>query len=57
MPRLTYLRGRELVNVAGESHYQEALRELAAPQGEGQVRIDAEATLVPEPTTPTTPTR
>jgi hypothetical protein len=55
MARLTFLRGRELVNVAGESHYQEALRELAAGEGGGQVRLEAEATLVPEPANPHDP--
>lgn len=55
MPRPTFLRGRELVNVAGESHYQEALRALAGAHGEEQVRIEAEAMLVPEPDNPHDP--
>jgi hypothetical protein len=45
-PRQTFLRGRELVNVAGESHYQDALRAIA---GSGEVRLETEARLVPEP--------
>ena len=44
--RATFLRGHESVNVAGESHYQEALRAIA---GEGEVRMDTEAHLIPEP--------
>ncbi len=43
---MTFLRGRESVNVAGESHYQDALRAIA---GDGEVRHDAEAHLIPEP--------
>lgn len=50
--RLTFLRGRELVNVAGESHYQEALQELTGTDGTAEVRQDAEAVLVPEPANP-----
>ena len=45
-PRVTFLRGHESVNVAGESHYQEALRSIA---GTGDVRHEAEAHLIPEP--------
>jgi len=45
-PRVTYLRGHESVNVAGESHYQEALRAVA---GDGEVRQRTEAHLIPEP--------
>ena len=45
-PRVTFLRGRDSVNVAGESHYQEALRAIA---GDGEVRHDTEAHLIPEP--------
>jgi hypothetical protein len=48
-PRLSFLRGRELVNVAGESHYQDALRRIT---GEGEVRHQTEAHLVPEPGNP-----
>jgi len=44
--RATFLRGHESVNVAGESHYQEALRAIAGP---GEVRMDTEAHLIPEP--------
>ncbi|HEX5910612.1 MAG TPA: HIRAN domain-containing protein [Thermoleophilaceae bacterium] len=45
-PRVTFLRGHESINVAGESHYQEALRAIA---GDGDVRHDTEAHLIPEP--------
>lgn len=48
MPRTTFLRGRELVNVAGESHYQDALRAIAG-EGPGAIRQDAVAHLIPEP--------
>jgi hypothetical protein len=48
-PRQTFLRGHELVNVAGESHYQEALRTIAGP---GEVRHETEARLVREPDNP-----
>ncbi len=44
-PRVTFLRGHESVNVAGESHYQEALRALA---GKGDARLATEARLIPE---------
>jgi HIRAN domain len=47
-PRETFLRGSELVNVAGESHYQEALRAIAGT-APGPVRHEATAHLVPEP--------
>jgi hypothetical protein len=50
--RQTFLRGRELVNVAGESHYQEALRAIA---GSGEVRLAVESQLVPEPDNPHDP--
>jgi hypothetical protein len=49
--RPTYLWGRELVNVAGESHYQDALRAIA-DGADGEVRLEREATLVPEPDNP-----
>ena len=55
MPRSTFLRGRQLINVAGESHYQEALRELAGTAGGDVVRIEVEASLVPEPDNPHDP--
>lgn len=55
MPRLTFLRGRELVNVAGESYYQDALRALTAAAGGEEVRQDTEAVLVPEPANPHDP--
>lgn len=48
MPRTTFLRGHELVNVAGESHYQEALRAITGAT-EGEVRQAATAHLIPEP--------
>ncbi|MBA3305328.1 MAG: hypothetical protein H0U25_05305 [Thermoleophilaceae bacterium] len=57
MSRLTFLRGRELVNVAGESHYQEALRELTGTGGSEAVRIEAGQPWCPSPATRTTPTR
>lgn len=47
--RLTFLAGRRLVNVAGESHYQEALRALTGSAGTDLVRGDFRAVLVPEP--------
>ena len=45
-PRATFLRGYESVNVAGESHYQDALRAITGP---GDVRRETEAHLIPEP--------
>ena len=51
-PRTTFLRGDRLVNVAGESHYQEALRALAPAAGGESVRLGTEAVLVPEPDNP-----
>lgn len=48
MPRTTFLRGHELINVAGESHYQDALRSIVQTI-EGEVRVDTTAHLVPEP--------
>ena len=53
MARPTYLLGRELVNVAGESHYQDALREIAG--GAEEVRLEREAVLLPEPDNPYDP--
>lgn len=52
--RPTFLIGGRLVNVAGESHYQEALRAIvgAASEGEPQVRHATEAVLAPEPENP-----
>lgn len=47
-PRETFLRGHELVNVAGESHYQEALRAIAGA-APGPIRVETTAHLVPEP--------
>jgi hypothetical protein len=51
-PRTTLLVGGRLVNVAGESHYQDALREIVGPGAEGEVAVDTEALLVPEPSNP-----
>lgn len=50
--RTTLLAGRRLVNVAGESHYQDALRELTGSDGRDSVRRDFEAVLAPEPDNP-----
>ena len=54
-PRTTLLVGGRLVNVAGESHYQEALREIVGSRGPGEVAVDTEAVLVPEPSNPHDP--
>ena len=43
------------MNVAGESHYQEALREIVGPGAAGEVAMDTEALLVPEPSNPHDP--
>ncbi len=43
------------MNVAGESHYQEALHEIVGPGAEGEVALDTEALLVPEPSNPHDP--
>lgn len=48
-PRTTLLIGGRLVNVAGESHYQEELREIVGPTDESVIAVDTEALLVPEP--------
>ncbi len=40
--------------MAGESHYQEALREIAGT-AEGEVRLEVTAALVPEPANPHDP--
>lgn len=48
MPRTTILRGHELINVAGESHHQDALRSIIGTN-ESEVRVDVTAHLVPEP--------
>lgn len=50
--RPTLLIGRRLVNVAGESHYQEALRAIDA---DARVRHATEAVLVREPENPHDP--
>lgn len=57
MPRPTLLIGRRLVNVAGESHYQDALRQIAGEvsENEPQVRHTTEAILEPEPENPHDP--
>lgn len=47
--RLTFLAGRRLVNVAGESHYQGDLRALTATDGREAVHQEFEAVLAPEP--------
>ena len=49
--RPTRLHGRELVNVAGESHYQEALRAIT----KGESRVETTAALIPEPSNPHDP--
>ena len=49
--RPTRLEGRELVNVAGESHYQAALHAIAG-DGDGEVRLETTAALIPEPSNP-----
>ena len=53
--RLTFMAGRRLVNVAGESHYQEALQALTESDGREPVRAEFEAVLVPEPENPHDP--
>jgi hypothetical protein len=53
--RPTFLIGSRLVNVAGESHYQDALRAIAGASDEPQVRHATEAALVPEPDNPHDP--
>ena len=47
-PRETFIRGNESVNVAGESHYQEALRAIAgqAPPMKEGTTVDALVGLV-----------
>jgi len=56
MPRLTFLRrGTELVNVAGESHYQAALQALTGTDGTAEIRREVEAVLIPEPANPHDP--
>lgn len=47
--RPTPLRGNRLINVAGESHYQDALRSLTGGAAGEPVRRELEASLVPEP--------
>ncbi|HZI90951.1 MAG TPA: HIRAN domain-containing protein [Thermoleophilaceae bacterium] len=54
-PRTTLLIGGRLVNVAGESHYQEALREIVGATAEREIAMDTEALLIPEPTNPHDP--
>ena len=49
--RPTRLHGRELVNVAGESHYQDALRAIT----KGEARLETDAALIPEPDNPYDP--
>jgi hypothetical protein len=50
-----HLEGGELVNVAGESHYQPALHELAPWDGREDLRHETVAELVPEPENPHDP--
>ena len=52
--RPTRLEGRALINVAGESHYQDALHSLAG-NAEGETRLETTAALIPEPTNPHDP--
>lgn len=47
--RPTRLEGRTLINVAGESHYQDALHSLVG-NSEGETRLETTAALIPEPT-------
>jgi len=54
-PRTTLLVGGRLINVAGESHYQEALREIVGPTTTAEIAVDTEALLVPEPSNPHDP--
>lgn len=49
--RPTRLHGRELINVAGESHYQDALRAITR----GEPRLNTDAALIPEPDNPHDP--
>ena len=42
------------MNVAGESHYQDALRKMIGPT-KGDVAVDTEALLIPEPSNPHDP--
>ena len=53
--RRTFLRGGRLINVAGESHYQDALHAICGDPGDEGVRREAEADLVPEPSNPHDP--
>jgi hypothetical protein len=54
-PRLTMLHGDRLVNVAGESHYQDALRELGDTGAGEEVRLACTAVLASEPENPHDP--
>ncbi len=49
--RPTRLHGRELINVAGESHYQDALRAIT----KGEARLETDAALISEPDNPHDP--
>jgi HIRAN domain-containing protein len=42
------------VNVAGETHYQDALHAIAG-DGDGEVRLETTAALLPEPANPHDP--
>lgn len=50
-----WLDGDELVNVAGESHYQEALRSISKPTTNAEVRFEVLAVLRPDPENPHDP--
>jgi hypothetical protein len=54
-PRLTLLRGDRLVNAVGESHYQDALREVSGAGGGEEVRFPCTAVLASEPDNPFDP--
>jgi len=43
------------VNVAGESHYQEALQALTGTDGRAELRLEVEAVLATEPANPHDP--
>ena len=49
------IEGDSLVPVVGTSHYQPALIELSGRRGDDEIRVEATATLVPEPDNPHDP--
>lgn len=55
MPPELVLEGDETVRVVGTSHYQDALRELAARAGDDEVRREVIAEFVREPENPHDP--